>query len=564
MSLNALSIRNCAIIDHTEVELQSGLTVITGETGAGKSILLNALNLLLGTRADTGMIRHGKDSCEVNAEFDLKAMQHVVDWLSERDLNDEENCIIRRVVKKDAASKSYINGRPANMTTLKQLGELLLDLHGQHEHQSLLRKTTQMQLIDDAVQLQFPQHGEQLKTLNTLCKQVKQLRQQQEASEVDATEINNKIDFLSFQIDELDLAGVQDNEFEQLETEFNRLSHAQELLKGYEQTMFQLTNDEQGNVESLIGNSLQHLEVMLEFEPSLKETLELLHSALANTQEANNQLQLAASQTELDPERLTKVEQRIDTLITLARKHHCQENLLGERLQTLQAELDELEKMRKSPEALTAEIEELTVQYQQLASQASERRIKAAQSLSTDITEQMQQLGMQGGQFSVAVNQLPLEQMSSSGLDDIEYLVATNPGSPMKPLNKTASGGELSRISLAIQVITSQNSQTPTLIFDEVDVGVGGGIAEVVGMRLRELGKHAQVICITHLPQVAVQGQQHLLVQKTTDIDSQATSSSLIALSSNQRTTEIARMLGGVDITEKTLAHAQEMLKHAC
>ena len=563
MARSSLSIRNFAIINQTEINFKSGLTVITGETGAGKSILLNALNLLLGARADSGMIRHGQDNCEVNASFDITKRPSVQKWLSDRDLLEDNECIIRRVMKRESASKNYINGRPTTMTFLKQLGAQLIDLHSQHEHQSLLRKNTQQQLIDDLAVLNNPMHQQQLTELNKLYQQIKTLITQQQKSTDNATEITAKIDLLTFQTRELEEASVEDDEFSQLEVEYQRLSHAKELLDGFEAVIFKLSHNDENNAETLIGNSLLSIETLSGFDASLGETVVLLNSALANVQEAQANLQHARDKTEVDPERLQWLEQRIDTLINLARKHRCAENELASHLGKLQQTLGLFSNQAKSPADLADEIAALTEQYLSVATPISEARQNAASQLSKDVTVQMQHLGMSGGQFIASVNSNS-EQITAAGIDEIEFQVSTNLGAPLSTLNRTASGGELSRISLAIQVITSRSSASPTIIFDEVDVGVGGGIAEVVGARLRELGNHAQVVCITHLPQVAAQGLQHLLVEKQTSIDTQETRTDLLELNSEQRTQEVARMLGGIQITEKTLAHAQEMLRQSC
>lgn len=562
--LTSLSIRNFAIIDLSEVELQQGLTVITGETGAGKSILLKALGLLLGERADNTIIRHGSDTCEVNAEFDLSQQPHVQEWLLDQDLLDESddptNCLVRRVIKREKAGKSYINGRPVTLALLKTLGQSLIDLHSQHEHQSLLRKTTQQRIVDDAVP--GAEHKNDLAKLGEHYQVLKDLQQRAEQSAAEAADVAARIDLLTFQVNELEQLEIQENEFTELESELKRLSHAQELKTGYSQALHQLNEGEQPDVESLLGNSIQQLDALSEYDTKLPAIIELLNSALANVQEAGNDLRHAAEASELDPERLQWVEQRVNAMIELARKHRCSENQLASHLEQMQQELEQLTQ-QANPEAMAEQLASAEKRYQTVAKRVSKARQKAAASLSSDITEQMQHLGMQGGEFSIQISALSDGQTSSNGNDSIEFTVTTNPGSPLQALTRTASGGELSRISLAIQVISSQTSHAPTLIFDEVDVGIGGGIAEVVGQRLKALALRAQVLCITHLPQVAAQGLQHLLVRKQTDSVDNSTASQLLNLTDGQRTQEIARMLGGVDITEKTLAHAREMLQQA-
>ncbi len=563
MALSSLSIRNFAIIDHTEIDFSQGLTVITGETGAGKSILLNALNLILGARADQGMIRHGEDNCEVTASFSLKVDDSALEWLKAQDFDEDNECIIRRIVKRDAGSKNYINGRPTTISNLKTLGTMLVDLHGQHEHQSLLRKGTQYQLIDDLAKANDASHVSDLKQLAQWYKGISHLKQQQSSAADNFTELSAAIDLLNFQSEELEEANVSNEEFPELEAELNRLSHAKELIEGYEESLQELTENTDSNAESLVGKVLQRIELLQEFDEELKAPTEMLHSALANIQEAQHSIQAAASKTELDPERLNWVEQRMETLINLARKHRCAETELGTKLDDISRLLSEKMSANKSPEDLAEDIEKMEAQYFVLSQKVRARRQTAAALISEQVTEQMQVLGMQGGRFAVAVDAMPDNQISSNGNDIVEFQVSSNPGSPLQALNKTASGGELSRISLAIQVITSQSSESPTLIFDEVDVGIGGGIAEVVGSRLKQLSNYAQVVCITHLPQVAAQGHTHLLVNKTSSASSSSTSTELIALPEQERTKEIARMLGGIDITETTLAHAEEMLHKA-
>jgi len=562
MALVELTIRNFAIIKQLEIEMDDGLTVVTGETGAGKSIVLDALNLLLGSRAETEMIRHGQEQCEITALFSIKELSEVKDWLEHRDLvakesvnDDNHYCLIRRVVRRSKPTKCYINDQPTTLTSLKEIGLLLVDLHGQHEHQSLLRRPSQRRIID-----QFAGHEDDLKSMARLASKINRIERELASLNQGHDDNADRLELMSFQLNELDEAAIIDGEFESLEIELSRLSNAQDLIGGIESAVDALFHNENTNVSMELGINLKKINDLVEFDPNLETANDLLNSSLAQVEEAQTALESALSKIELDPERLIEVEQRLDTLINLARKHRCVETQLPDKHQTLQAEYERLEAQHFQPERLQKELQQLRVEYHNIAHKVSDKRQTTAEQLSNAITEQMQELGMKGGKLSINVEpQIDDELLvSEHGIDQIEFMVSTNYGMPLKSMHKTASGGELSRISLAIQVITSEKSDTPTLVFDEVDVGVGGKVAQIVGQRLRNLGRNAQVICITHLPQVAAQGQQHIFIDKvSTDVE---TYSTLVKLDGEMRTAEIARMLGGAEITDRTRAHAQEML----
>ncbi len=558
MALLELNIRNFAIIKQLEIDVDEGLTIVTGETGAGKSIVLGALNLLLGSRAETDMIRHGEEQCEITALFSISGIPETQKWLSLRDLTavDEsaDYCLVRRVVRNNKPTKCYINDQPTTLASLKELGLMLVDLHGQHEHQSLLRKTSQRRIID-----QFAGHDDALSKVAKLASQIKRLEHELNNINQGQTDNAGRLELMSFQIDELDEASILDGEFEELEVDHARLSNSQDLTMAMENALDGLFNNESFNVSSELGKHLNHLSELSEYDPNLKIAIELLNGALAQVDETQSALESALSKIDDDPERLKEVEQRRDTLINLARKHRCAETELPRRHEELQAEFEKLQSQQHKPERLQKEIAELNKQYLEIASKVSKKRQKVSKQLSTLITEQMQDLGMEGGELVIQVDaDLENPTVSEHGIDQIDFLVSTNKGMPLKAMHKTASGGELSRISLAIQVITSEKSDTPTLVFDEVDVGVGGKTAQIVGERLKNLGRNAQVICITHLPQVASQGNQHLFIDKVST--ESETYSTIIKLNDDMRTNEIARMLGGSEITDRTRAHAQEML----
>lgn len=559
MALVELNIRNFAIIKQLEIEVDDGLTVVTGETGAGKSIVLGALNLLLGSRAESEMVRHGEDQCEITALFSIKGLSDVQAWLETRDLIiDQESadyCLIRRIVRVNKPTKCYINDQPTTLASLKELGLMLVDLHGQHEHQSLLRKPNQRRIID-----QFAGHHGPLAEMAKLAAQIHRVERELTTINQGQSDNADRMELMSFQLNELNEADIHDGEFEQLELDHSRLSNAQDLISGIKNSIDALFHNEASNVSSELGKNVNQISELLEFDPELKAANDLLNSALAQVEEAQSSLESTLSKIDIDPERLLEAEQRRDTLINLARKHRCRENELPARHQELQAEYSTLETEHSQPELLEKELAELTFKYHKKANAVSEKRQKVAKQLSEMITEQMQDLGMKGGYLEIQVEPQIADNIlvSEHGIDHIEFMVSTNYGMPLKAMHKTASGGELSRISLAIQVITSEKSDTPTLVFDEVDVGVGGKIAQIVGERLHNLGNNAQVICITHLPQVAAQGQQHIFIDKVSD-DTE-TYSTLVKLTGEMRTTEIARMLGGAEITDRTRAHAQEML----
>lgn len=565
MALREITIRNFALIRQLEIEIDDGLTVITGETGAGKSIVLGALNLLLGSRADANMIRHGEEQCEISALFDVSLLSDVKEWLEQRDLAEEppatitetrSYCLIRRVLRNDKPTKCYINDRPTTLASLKELGAKLVDLHGQHEHQSLLRKTTQRQIIDE-----FANHSSALTEMARLASKIRRLNSELEAITSSNSDTTDRMELLSFQINELNEANIVDGEFESLVEDQKRLAHNETLHIGVEQSLDSLFHNEDHNLSTDLGNKINKLTELAQFDSRLLPVLELLNNALSQIEETQADLEKCLTQEEADPEKLSEIDERLATLVNLARKHRCKETELTERLATLDTEYQRLQKRQQAPEELQAELDDLLQQYHQVAEKVSERRQNVAASLSTKITDQMQSLGMRGGKLEIQVEPQIADNLvvSEHGIDQIDYLVSANYGMPLQAIQKTASGGELSRISLAIQVITSEQSQTPSLVFDEVDVGVGGKVAGIVGERLRQLGAHAQVICITHLPQVAALGHHHLAVDKVSS--SYETYSTLISLDDEQRVEEIARMLGGKEITDQTRAHATEMLK---
>ncbi len=550
--LTHIHIRDFAIIKELELELGTGMCVLTGETGAGKSILVDAMGLVLGDRADSTMIRHGADKAEITMTLDIREMSHIAEWLRERDIEVEDECLLRRVLTAEGRSKAYINGTATPLAMIKSLGEMLVDIHGQHEHQSLLRRDMQRELLDTQAG-----NGELLKQLNTHYVRWQQLKRLHEAASKDKREQQAKLDLLRFQVDELKTLGLQANELETLDAEHQRLSNAGQLQQGSFAVFSHLYENDDNTIYSQINSLQQQLDELCTVDDSLSESRDLLANAQVQIQEAADNLRRYADSIEIDDERLQWVENRISAIHDLGRKHRIKPEELPQKMSVLTAELASLENPQHDPAKLEAELKQIENKYRALATKISKARIKTAEQLNNGATEIMQELGMEGGRFRIQVIATDVKQISPTGLDKVEFMVSTNPGQPFKPLNKIASGGELSRISLAIQLMAVDSMNIPTLIFDEVDSGVGGGVAEILGRQLRELGQHRQTLCVTHLPQVAAQAHHHYHVSKLKG--GKTTRTQIRPLNEFERVKELARMLGGVKLTDQTLAHAQEM-----
>ncbi|MFC1664594.1 DNA repair protein RecN [Pseudomonadota bacterium] len=551
--INGLYITDFAIVRHLELSLEPGLTVLTGETGAGKSILIDALALALGARADTDSIRHGCERTEISISFALQNDSDALEWLQNNDLDTETDCVVRRLVFRDKPSKGFINGRPTPIQMLRELGDLLVDIHGQHEHQSLLRREAQRQILDDSAEIQ-----EMIKTLSALYQKIKELEARLENLSSESSNRLARQEMLRFQVKELDDAELQSGEFSKLEEEQVRLAHASELIDGIQQSVLAIYDDEENALTDILTQTISRLESLNEYESKLLDATSLLSEAKIQVDETASLLRHLLDGIDLDPQRLNWVNQRLGTLLDLSRKHGIKADELPDTLERLRTELDDIENADSNLEKLQDQIDQLTHEYNQIAKTTSKRRQKAAKALSERTTEQMQALNMQGGSFTVSVVSDPDQRITRYGYDQIEFQVTANPGQPLRPLNKVASGGELSRISLALQVVTASTGRIPTLIFDEVDVGIGGATAEVVGGKLRVLGERRQILCVTHLAQVAAQANQQLQVIKQNDAQAQV---NIQTLKQDDRINEIARMLGGVQITEQSLAHAEEMLE---
>jgi DNA repair protein RecN (Recombination protein N) len=550
--LLSLHIRDLAIIDELEIEFSPGMSALTGETGAGKSILLGALGLLLGDRADATSVRHGCERADISAAFEVSGCAAARDWLLAHDMDRGDDCQLRRVISREGRSRAYINGAPVPVASLRELGEYLVDIHGQHEHQSLLRRDLQRQLLDN-----HGGHDQLLADLKAVHRDWNDTRTAIRVLLGDDQNRDTRLEFLHFQLQELEALAPQAGETEQLHGELTRLSNAGQLLETCRSHLQWLYEDD-ASAHDRIGKAVDDLAALGDLDPAFREAGELFNNALIQLAEGIDQLRHCEEHLELDPARLEWVEQRLDALHSTARKHRIEAEQLPAFYQRLQTDIIDLEQADQKLEALEQRQSQLEQSYRKTARQLHKQRCKTAERISAQVTAAMQALGMQGGRFQIQVSDTGREGLSDHGADTIEFLVSANPGQPLQLLNKVASGGELSRISLAIQVVAAQDTEIPTLIFDEVDSGVGGAVAETVGRQLQTLGVHHQVLCVTHLAQVAAQAHNHLQVHKRRDGNS--TRTGVERLSAQRRIDEIARMLGGRTITDSTLRHAQEML----
>ncbi|MFO1321321.1 MAG: DNA repair protein RecN [Burkholderiales bacterium] len=548
--LVALNIRDFVIVDRARLEFPPGFTVLTGETGAGKSILVDALLLVLGGRADAGVVRAGQERAEITAEFDLVDSTPAEAWLAANDLAEPGGeCILRRVVESGGRSRAYINGQPCTVTQLRELGGTLVDIHGQHEHQSLMRPAEQRQLLDA--------HGDSTALVAEVAALHRQWRAAEEAlhaAQAGAAALEEERDRLSWQVRELDELSLSADGWQELQTDHSRLAHAAALIEGAEAGMDALSEGETATLPQ-VASVATRLRQLAQHDPALEEITGLLDAAQIQLEEAVRGLRHYRQRLDVDPARLRDMETRIDAVVSLSRKHRVTPEALPEHHATLRARLQALGESLDAG-ALTAKATQAKTDYLRLARTLSGRRQAAAKRLSQAVTDVMQTLAMAGGRLEIAM--LPLPEPAAFGLEQVEFRMTGHAGTAPAPLAKVASGGELARLSLAIQTVASSAAPVSTLIFDEVDAGIGGGVAEIVGQRLRSLGESHQVLCITHLPQVASAGTAQWRVSKFTD--GGRTLSRVEALDAGQRVEEIARMLGGVKITETTRRHAAEML----
>ncbi|MFL2840629.1 MAG: DNA repair protein RecN [Pseudohongiellaceae bacterium] len=550
--LNQLTINNYAIVEQLDLELKSGMTVITGETGAGKSIMLDALALTLGDRADKDVIQPGQDKTEICASFDIKTNKEAKHWLEEKDYYTDE-CILRRIVTAEGRSKAYINGSPVTLNELKQLGEMLVDIHTQHEHQSLLKTSTHHRLLDD-----FCDIGDLAHKVADAAKSWQQLNLSLKTLESQAEEQNAHFELQHYQLKELNELNLAADEYPILEDEHQQLNHAESILSSLQSAIELCRDNDEQNIQAALGRVQTLLEDMPYRSTSMETAYELLSTALIQVEEATNELSQAAYNLDKNPTRMQELDERLSAIHQLARKHKVKPEKLSTFHQKLQGEMGSASSADEQIENFKRELKVLETTYQALADKLSKKRSSGALKLSKAINVQLKKLDMDSASFSIALTNDKSNTLSAKGNEKIEFLVSTNPGQSPKSLIKIASGGELSRISLAIQVVTAQTSSIPSLIFDEVDVGIGGKVALVVGDLLRQLGDKGQVLCVTHQAQVASQGNHHLYVSKLAGKNSISTK--VTKLSGEEKVIEIARMLGGNAENESSMAHAREMV----
>ena len=549
-----LAVNNYAIVDNLELDLGGGMSVITGETGAGKSIMLDALALTLGDRADSGAVRPGSDKADILATFDISDIPEARQWLDERDLTqDDEQVILRRVITAEGRSRGYINGSPCPQQDLRALGEMLIDIHSQHEHQSLLKTDTHRRLLDE-----YAGAGELARQVQLAAQRCRQTEKALLQASRQSEEQSARQQLLAYQLDELDNLSLQDGELEELENEQRQLASADQILHSCQQVINICSENDAGSVLEALTASLQRLDSFKNHSSQLGEASDLIASAQIQIEEAVGELTRYLDHFEADPERQQYVEERLSAIFELARKHRIQPAELPVLQQQLIDELEGQQQQAADAERLQEELTAYQAHYRQLSEKLSAQRSKGAGKLAKAVTQEIQRLGMPGGRIELQLTPLDADTYPVTGLENVEFLVSANPGQPAKPLAKVASGGELSRISLGIQVITAQTSRVPTLVFDEVDVGIGGPTAEIVGQLLRQLGARGQVLTVTHLPQVAAQGHQHLFVRKQQTRNS--TRTCIDQLDTEARIQEVARMLGGIDLTDESLAHARKLL----
>lgn len=544
--LRSLHLRDFVIVDQNHMEFDAGFTVFSGETGAGKSILIDALSLALGGRGDASVVRQHTERAEIIATFEPEPA--VIDWLNQQEVIVEDELILRRVIDSQGRSRAYINGAPTTVSQLRELGALLVDIHGQHAHQSLLNPQSHYAILDAQ-----GQHLALSQQVSQAWQQWQQAQQRYDLAQKSAQNYAQELELIDWQIQQLSDLDLAAGDWENLSQEHLRLAHAQSLLDSAGRSLQLLEGEDNGAINNL-NAALHSLQLVLSHDPSLYNIYQTLESAQIACTESISDLNSYLTDVELDPERLAHIDQKMSAAFNLARKHKCEPEELPQLLEQLLQRQQQLQQSIDM-EALLATVEKNQKDYQRLAQQLSQARLQISQKLSQQVTAAMQQLSMQGGQF---LAQLSPTEPSAHGDEKVEFLVAGHAGVKPASLAKVASGGELARISLALSVIASQAARVPTLIFDEVDSGIGGAIAEVVGRLLHELGQRHQVLCVTHLPQVAACGDTHFQVSKAAK--GPQTVSKIQRLSTEQRVEEISRMLGGIEITATTREHAKEML----
>ncbi len=549
----SLHLTNFTIIDQLELEFETGMTVLTGETGAGKSIIIDAIQLALGARLENKIVREGCDKSTITLGFDISNNVVAKAWLVERDLLAEDECIIRRTISSDGKSRAFINGEPAILQSLSELGEILINIHGQHQQQALVKKDSQLTLLDH-----YGKHDDLLKQIHEISQQWHETKKQFDVLTLKITDAKAQDEFLRFQLAEFEKLALCNDEIDLLDHEHKKLSNAEHILKNCNDVS-SLISENENCLQDQLNCCLHNLGQIKNLDNNLANAYELLNNALMQVDEANYEIKHYQQQIDLNPKKLQEIETRLSMIHELARKHRIPVKELKTFEMKLIADLDALEHSDVLIQKFTLQLTELENKYKIFAAQLSQQRQKTAKELSTLITKDIQTLNMKGGKFEIALTPLSETTPNELGQERAEFLVAANTGQRLQPLAKVASGGELSRISLAIQVNTAKQMQTPALIFDEIDTGIGGATADIVGQLLQRLGTETQVFCITHLPQVASKAQHHFKVEK--QVKQKQTFTHVRLVSAEDRIEEIARMLGGVTLTKESLQHAKVLLK---
>lgn len=554
--LNELKITNFAIAESLDIEFQTGFSAITGETGAGKSIMIDALALALGARADSAMVGSKGDKAQIIADFDISNNEGAQRWLEEKSLDTDGECILRRVLGKDGKSRAFINGMPSPLQDIKSLAEQLINIHSQHQHQQLLKKESHRELLDA-----FCAHQSLVKNTVDCFKQWQATQKQLKELEGNQSTRLARIEFLEFQLDELDKLALEENEYQYLSDEHQKLANIDQDLLQANEALNLLSDAESMSIRDALYKTQQIFQQLSQKHLALRPNLESIDAAIIQIEESSRDLAHYLEHLENDPERLSEIDERLSKTHQLARKHHIKAEELYAFHQKLQEELDSLKNSDVSLSHLSKQSQTLQEQYVKQANTLSKKRKQAAKQLEQAINGKFHELGMEHAKIIVELRTLDISEASAFGLDDIELLISTNPGQPAQSLHKIASGGELSRISLAIQVNFAEKASLPCLIFDEVDVGIGGATAEVVGRLLRQLSRHSQIICVTHLAQVAAHAHQQFKIHKHSDASKTVTQ--VFKLKQKERVEEIARMMSGAELTQKSQSHARELLSLA-
>lgn len=552
--LSQLHIRDFALIERLRLDFGAGMTTLTGETGAGKSILIDALGLVLGARANAALVRPQADAAEVTAVFSIEDDSPAQRWLVEQALDEDEECILRRVVKADGKSRAWINGRPVPLQSMRALSEQLISIHGQHENQRLMQASVQRDILDGFGGLDAPRTK-----IRVMARELAEMTARQAQLEADQAARADRLELLGYQLEEIDEIAPEDDEFDTLHEQLQRLSHADELAATDDRLTAELYESDD-SLHDRISRSARTLDGLLVHDPALAPIIESLETANVHLEEAAAALRQHRETLEHDPETLARVQSRLDILHDLARRHRVAPEQLTPHVASLRTEHERLQGESEDASGLADRIAQARSEYRAQAEALSHKRREAAERLGVAVTEAIRQLGMPHGSFTVMVTHDP-EQIAEHGSDEIRFEIAPNPGQPAKPLAKIASGGELSRVSLALKALTATHDPVPTFIFDEVDTGIGGATADIVGRYLRRLGQTRQVFCVTHLAQVAAHGHHQCRITKHQDPEQ--TRTEVESLQADQRVDELARMLGGATLTERTRQLAREMLDAA-